>query len=121
MKQDRVDLDAPRPGGTREAEREAQALPFGQHLDRLPLQRCRLAVGNDPQSFGNDREQLVGPFARSTRLEQRLRIFNAELVRRVEVVNDERAARALRVEMHIEITERGRVGASFVPNRTERQ
>ena len=74
-KQNRVDLDARRPSGTREREREAQALPFGQHLDRSPLQRCRLAVGNDPQSFGNDREQLVGPFARNTRLEQRLRIF----------------------------------------------
>jgi hypothetical protein len=36
-------------------------------------------------------------------------------------VNDERAARPLRIEMQIEIAERGRVRASFVRDRTRHQ
>jgi hypothetical protein len=68
-KQHCVDFDVRGPSGTRDGESEAQALPFGQHLDGLPFQRFRCAVGNDAQSLGDERDQLVGPFARNTRLE----------------------------------------------------
>jgi hypothetical protein len=42
-------------------------------------------------------------------------------VRCVEVVNDERAERPLRVEMQIEIAKGRRMGASFMRNRNQRQ
>jgi hypothetical protein len=58
----------------------------------------------------DDRDEPLGVLARDRRLEQRLRFVDPELMRGVEVVDDEHAACRVGFEMEVEIAERRRMG-----------
>jgi hypothetical protein len=72
----------------------------------------------------DDRDEPLGVLARDRRLEQRLRFVDPELMRGVEVVDDEHAACRVGFEMEVEIAERRRMGgreSARVRRRTPRR
>ena len=62
-----------------------------------------------PRRGAEQRHQRIAIPRRGRRIEQRIRVGDAEIVRGVEIVDDQRAGHAVRIEMQIEIAERRRM------------
>ena len=67
------------------------------------------AVEHQAEARTEQGDQCVAIPGRGRRIEQRVGIGDAEIVRGVEIVDDERAGDAARIEMQIEIAERRRM------------